>query len=239
MKKVYKDKILNIPNTDIFDNTFLFSYLQADFSSDKVEVFFLSELLAQKENTKLLWEIWDKYAMFSNVYSEADELEIFKELFEYALSNNKKIHIVGVTLDEEIKILEEYYQKLWFLREDINCFRVDFSQVLVSVSVNIENLIWRGSDYKRMGKEIFFLPPIREAWQTKAMFKWINRGVTASIYIKELSEDKKEFLKNCLLAEHILPLTLAKVLYFNWEDIWFIGENIDMEVKYDRKEIER
>jgi len=239
MKKVYKDKILNIPNTDIFDNTFLFSYLSTDFFSDKVEVFFLSELLAQKENTKLLWEIWDKYAMFSNVYSEADELKIFKELFEYALSNNKKIHIVGVTLDEEIKILEEYYQKLWFLREDINCFRVDFSQVLVSVSVNIENLIWRGSDYKRMGKEIFFLPPIREAWQTKAMFKWINRGVTASIYIKELSEDKKEFLKNCLLAEHILPLTLAKVLYFNWEDIWFIGENIDMGVKYDRKEIER
>lgn len=239
MKKVYKDKILNIPNTDIFDNTFLFSYLSTDFSSDKVEIFFLSELLAQKENTKLLWEIWDKYAMFSNVYSEADELKIFKELFEYALSNNKKIHIVGVTLDEEIKILEEYYQKLWFLREDINCFRVDFSQVLVSVSVNIENLMWRGSDYKRMGKEIFFLPPIREAWQTKAMFKWINRGVTASIYIKELSEDKKEFLKNCLLAEHILPLTLAKVLYFNWEDIWFIGENIDMEVKYDRKEIER
>lgn len=90
-----------------------------------------------------------------------------------------------------------------------------------------------------MWKEIFFLPPIREAWQTKAMFKWINRWVTASIYIKELSEDKKEFLKNCLLAEHILPLTLAKVLYFNWEDIWFIGENIDMEVKYDRKEIER
>lgn len=239
MKKVYKDKILNIPNTDIFDNTFLFSYLSTDFSSDKVEVFFLSELLAPKENTKLLWEIWDKYAMFSNVYSEADELKIFKELFEYALSNNKKIHIVGVTLDEEIKILEEYYERLWFLREDINCFRVDFSQVLVSVSVNIENLMWRGSDYKRMGKEIFFLPPIREAWQTKAMFKWINRGVTASIYIKELSEDKKEFLKNCLLAEHILPLTLAKVLYFNWEDIWFIGENIDMEVKYDRKEIER
>lgn len=239
MKKVYKDKILNIPNTDIFDNTFLFSYLSTDFSSDKVEVFFLSELLAPKENTKLLWEMWDKYAMFSNVYSEADELQIFKELFEYALSNHKKIHIVGVTLDEEIKILEEYYQKLWFLREDINCFRVDFSQVLVSVSVNIENLIWRGSDYKRMWKEIFFLPPIREAWQTKAMFKWINRWVTASIYIKELSEDKKEFLKNCLLSEHILPLTLAKVLYFNWEDIWFTGENIDMEVKYDRKEIER
>ena len=54
MKKVYKDKILNIPNTDIFDNTFLFSYLSTDFSSDKVEVFFLSELLAPKENTKLL-----------------------------------------------------------------------------------------------------------------------------------------------------------------------------------------
>jgi hypothetical protein len=32
--------------------------------------------------------------MFSNVYSEKDELEIFKELFDYAITNNKKIHIV-------------------------------------------------------------------------------------------------------------------------------------------------
>jgi hypothetical protein len=32
--------------------------------------------------------------MFSNVYSEKDELEIFNDLFEYAIKNNKKIHIV-------------------------------------------------------------------------------------------------------------------------------------------------
>jgi hypothetical protein len=32
--------------------------------------------------------------MFSNVYSEVDELEIFKNLFNYAVNNNKKIHIV-------------------------------------------------------------------------------------------------------------------------------------------------
>lgn len=239
MKKVYKDKILNIPNTDIYDNIFLFSYIKPDFLSEKVEVFFLSELLKQKENTKLLSEIWEKPAMFSNVYSEEDELQIFKELFEYALSNHKKIHIVWITLDEEIKILEKYYESLWFLREDINCFKVDFRKVLVSVSVHIENLMWRGSDYKRMGKHIFFLPPIREAWQTKAMFKGINRGVSASIFIKDLNEEKKEFLKNCVLSEHILPLTLAKVLAFNTEDIWLSGEKIDFEVRYDRKEIDK
>lgn len=239
MKKIYKDKILNIDGTNLFDNTFLFSYLNTDFSSKDLEVFFMSELLKQKENTQLLWEIWDKYAMFSNVYSEAQELEIFKNLFDYAINNNQKIHIVWVTLDDEIKILEEYYEKLWFLREDINCFKVDFSQVLVSVSVHIENLMWRGSDYKRMGKEIFFLPPIREAWQTKAMFKWINRGVTSSIYLKDFTQDKKDFLQNCLLQEHILPLTLAKVLSFNLEDTWFTGEKIDFEVWYDKKEIDK
>jgi len=32
--------------------------------------------------------------MFANVYSEKDELEIFKNLFEMALKENKKIHIV-------------------------------------------------------------------------------------------------------------------------------------------------
>lgn len=239
MKKIYKDKILNVENTQIFDNKFLFTYLNSDFSKKNVEVFFMSELLREKENTQLLSEIWDKYAMFSNVYSEVNELEIFKNLFDYAVNNNKKIHIVWVTLDDEIKILEEYYEKLGFLREDINCFKVDFSKVLVSVSVNIENLMWRGSDYKKMWKNIWFIPPIREAWQTKAMFKWINRGVTAWIYIKEFTGDKKDFLQNCLLSEHILPLTLAKVLSFNLEDIWFTGEKIDFEVWYDIKEIDK
>jgi len=53
------------------------------------------------------------------------------------------------------------------MREDINCFQVDFSQVLVSVSIYLENIMWRGSDYKRLGKGIFRNPPIREAGQVK------------------------------------------------------------------------
>lgn len=233
MKKVYKDKILNIENTPIFDNKFLFEYLNVDFWSKKdVEVFFMSDLLKQRENKDLLENIWDKYAMFSNVYSEKDEEEIFKWLFDYAINNNKKIHIVWVTLKSEIDILEDYYTKLWFLREDINCFKVDFSIPLVTVSVNIENLMWRWSDYKRMWKEIFFIPPIREAGQTKAMFKWINRWVIASIYTPNLSDNKKEFLRNCLLNEHLLPLTLAKVLKFNLCDIWFSWEIQNLEISY-------
>ena len=192
----------------------------------------MSELLKEKENSELLSQIWDKYAMFSNVYSEEDEFEIFKKLFDYALSNNKKIHIIGVTLDSEIEMLENYYSELWFLREDINCFKVDFAVPLVTVWVNIENLIWRGSDYKREKQNIFFIPPIREAWLTKAIFKWINRWVIASIYIKEFTQEKQDFLRNCLLEEHILSLTLGKVLYYNLADIWFTGDTLDIEIQY-------
>lgn len=232
MKKIYKDKILNIENTSLFDNKFLFSYLQTNFSFENVEVFFMWELLKQKENSKLLAEIWDKYAIFSNVYSEEDEFNIFKDLFEYALKNNKKIHIIWITLDSEIEMLENYYTELGFLREDINCFRVDFSKPLITTSVNIENLMWRWSDYKREWKNIFFIPPIREAWLTKAMFKWINRGVIASIYIKNLTQSKIDFLRKCLLEEHILTLTLWKVLSYNLEQIWFSWENIEIEIEY-------
>ena len=232
MKKILKNKIINRENTPLFDNTFLFPYLQTNFSHPDVEVFFMSELLKEKENSELLSQIWDKYAMFSNVYSEEDEFEIFKKLFDYALSNNKKIHIIGVTLDSEIEMLENYYSELWFLREDINCFKVDFAVPLVTVWVNIENLIWRGSDYKREKQNIFFIPPIREAWLTKAMFKWINRWVIASIYIKEFTQEKKDFLRNCLLEEHILSLTLGKVLYYNLADIWFTGDTLDIEIQY-------
>jgi len=42
-----------------------------------------------------------------------------------------------------VKILEEYYEKLGFMREDINCFEVDFCKPLVTASVKIENLMWK------------------------------------------------------------------------------------------------
>lgn len=233
MKKICKDKIINIENTSLFDNKFLFSYLKADYKKSDIEVFYMSDLLKLKENTQLLNGLWDKYAIFSNVYSEKDEFEIFCELYNYAISNNKKIHIVWITLDSEIEMLENYYTQLWFLREDINCFKVDFNVPLVTVSVNIENLIWRWSDYKREWKKIFFIPPIREAWLTKAMFKWINRWVISWINIEKFDENVKEFLTNCLLQEHILSITLAKVLKYNLEDIWIKWENIDVVIDYN------
>lgn len=232
MKQVLKNKIINKDESWLFDNTFEFQYLQTNFLHDSVEVFFMSDLLKNKQNTKLLEEIADRYAMYSNVYSEEDEFQIFSELFDYAIKNNKKIHIVGVTLDSEMEMLENYYTELGFMREDINCFKVDFSIPLVTVSVHIENLMWRGSDYKRMQKQIYFIPPIREAWLTKAMFKWVNRGVIAGIYIKEFSLEKKEFLEKCVLEEHILPLTLAKVLCYNCEEIGFEWEKEIFHIHY-------
>lgn len=232
MKEIYKDKILNIPETDETEKIFLFSYLHTNFSSPEREVFFMSELLKKKENTQLLKQIWDKYAMYNNVYSAKDELNIFQELWEYAFSQNKKIHIVWITLDEEIKILETYYESLWFMREDINCFRVDFSVPLVTVSIHIENIMWRGSDYKQKKTSIFFVPPIREAWQTKALYKGINRWVIASIYIKKWNEEISSFLSQTLIQEHILVLTLWKVLFYNLLDMWYTGEIKKFEISY-------
>lgn len=232
MKKVYKNKILNVENTDIFDNKFLFEYLESDFISKEVEVFYISKLLKEKENTYLLNNLNGKFAMYSEVYSPKDELEIFQNLFDYAINNNKKIHIIWITLKEEVDLLETYYEKVGFLRSDVNCFVPDFKKALVTVSVNIENLIWRWSDYKANKKDIFFIPPVRESWQNKAMFKWINRWSVSSIYIKNYNEKNIDFLTNSIKNEQILPLTFAKLLRYNLEDIGFSGNIKDLVVEY-------
>ena len=83
-----------------------------------------------------------------------------------------------------------------------------------------------------MWKKIFFVPPIREAWQVKSMYKWINRWSIAWIYIDNLWIEEKEFLQNEIKEEHILTLTLAKVLNYNYEDLGFEGEKINMEIEY-------
>jgi hypothetical protein len=54
MKQVLKNKIINIPNTDLFDNKFLFEILETDYKNEDIKVFYMSELLKEKENTELL-----------------------------------------------------------------------------------------------------------------------------------------------------------------------------------------
>ncbi|QFR39679.1 hypothetical protein A9Q91_05660 [Candidatus Gracilibacteria bacterium 28_42_T64] len=235
MKKVYPDRIVNIPGTDLFDNIFSIDILDwggKEKQYSDVEVVFISDLLEKRKNIEILKMTDQKPAMYSNVYSPEDELEIFKGLFENAIKNKKRIHIVGVTLKEEVEILEEYYEELRFLREDINCFAPDFSVPLVTVSVKIENLMWKGSDYKAMRSKIFFQPPIRESGQVKAMFKGINRGVTAGIYIEKHSSEIEEFLSDCVKNEKILPITLAKTLKYNLEQAGFNGEDRELTINY-------
>lgn len=230
-KKVYKDKIINI-DEDLFNNKFLFDYLYDIESKEDIEIIFMSEKLKQRENKELFKNLGDKYSMYSNVYSPKDELEIFIELFENAIKNNKKIHIIWITLKEEIEILEEYYTKLWFLREDVNCFTPDFWKPLVTVSVKIENLIWKGSDYKAQKQKIFFIPPIRESGQNKAMFKWINKWIIAWIYIENFSPEIEKFLTYSIKNESILPLTLAKILYYNYLETWFTWTTKELVISY-------
>jgi hypothetical protein len=98
MKKIFLNKIINIENTDLYDNRFLFDYLSQispdSTESGLVEVFYLSDILETKKNIQILEKVNDKPAMYSNVYSPEDEIEIFKSLFENAMKNNKKIHII-------------------------------------------------------------------------------------------------------------------------------------------------
>ena len=235
MKKIYRDKILNVPWTDTFDQIFLFDVLLPDYRWSQVEVIYMQNELEKYRNDEILKKVSQKPAMYSEVYSPKDELAIFLELFETALRDNKKIHIIWVTLKEEIEILEKYYEELWFLREDINAFEVDFSLPLVTVSCHIENLIWKGSDYKAQKNKIFFCPPVRESGQNKALFKGITRWVIAGVDISPDSWESglaETFFTDCIRSEKILALNLAKVLKYNLEDVGIGGEVREVRIDY-------
>lgn len=230
MKKVFEDKIVNINNNN--DNVFLFEYVNSWKKNDNIEVIYMSELLKKKKNNDMLLKSKEKPAIFSNVYSPKDELEIFNNLFLKARHENKKIHIIWITLKEELDILEEYYTQEWFKREDINCYEVDFKIPLITVSVKIENIMWKWSDYKRMKDKIFFNPPVRESGQVKSMIKWINKWIIANIYFEDLKPEYKEFLEKIINEEIILSITLAKLLKYNLERIWFEWQKETLEISY-------
>lgn len=233
MKQILKNKIIDI-NENFFDNKFLFEIY--DFSKwlnkNEVNIIFMADLLKEKKNETLLEKVKVHPAMWSEVFSPKDELEIFTTIFNEAINTKKRTHIIWITLKEEVEMLEKYYDKLWFFDESINCYKVNYKIPYISTSVDIKNLMWRWSDYKRMWKKIFFVPPIREAWQVKSMYKWINRWSIAWIYVENLWTEEKVFLEQEIKEEHILPLTLAKVLNYNYEDLWIIWDKINMETKY-------
>jgi len=217
--------------TDTFDNIFLFEYLE-DISSWERKIIYMRDLLQKCKNDEILQKVKLKPAMYSEVYSPKDELNIFSDIFEHALASWEKVHIVWVTLWEEIKMLEEYYEQLWFMREDINAFDVDFSVPLVTVSCHIENLIWKWSDYKAQREGIFFCPPVRESGQNKALFKGITRWVIAGIELWEFTPEKQEFIGDCIRWEKILPLYMWKVLKYNLEDAGLEGSMMELQVKH-------
>lgn len=234
VKKIYRDAILNISHTNPLDSKFLFEYYTniSSPSAEAGEIIFLKPLLEERKNESILPELAQKPAMWSEVYAAKEELEIFMQLFHSALEEKRKIHIVGVTLGEEIQMLEAYYESLGFMREDINAFDVDFSVPLVTVSCYIENLMWRGSDYKAQRDKIFFNPPIRESGQNKALFKGITRGVIAGIELGDFTNEKREFIRNCILTEKILPLHMGKVLKYNLKQRGFNGEVGELQIEY-------
>ena len=236
MKKILKNKIINIDNTDKFDNKFNFSVLAhpqpLPCKEGGIEIMYLSDLLEKKKNIEMLEKAKTKPASYSNVYSPKDEFEIFENLFNKAIEKKQKIHIVWITLKKEVEMLEKYYFKLWFFNDEMNCFDVDFSKVLISASVKVENLMWRWSDYRRMWEKIFFNPPIREAGEVKAMFKWINRGSIISINFSKLNKNIIDFFQKQILEENILPITLGKVLNYNLVDFWIKWEEFEMVIEF-------
>jgi len=229
MKHVQKNQIINISQDK--PNTFLFEYFKSPLTRGLGLVDMGAELEKYK-NTDLLAQTKLKPAMWGNIYSPEDEMSIFQTVFDQAISTNTPVHISWITLKQELEILEKYYHEQGYFAEDINCYTPDFSKCLVTVSVNIENLMWRWSDYKRMWEAIFFNPPIRESGQVKALFKWINRWVIAGINFWELSQDKTNFLSQCILDEKILPITLAKILKYNLEDMWMKWDIWKLELDF-------
>jgi len=97
MKKITNNAIINIENTDKFDNKFvceLNCITCTDLNNKHVQVIQLGKLLEKTKNIEMLEKSKIKPATYSNVYSSKDELKIFEELFNNAIKNNKKIHIV-------------------------------------------------------------------------------------------------------------------------------------------------
>ena len=54
MKKIYRDKIINIPGTDMCDQKFLVEYLINPRAKNDVEIIYMKDLLEAYKNEEIL-----------------------------------------------------------------------------------------------------------------------------------------------------------------------------------------
>lgn len=221
MKKVYSDKIINI-DENYFDNKFIFEIPTKLEYENEVDI---SLLLKNFENKNLDYK--KDYKLWSEVYSPKDELRIFEEIVENTLKNNKKVYISNISLSEEVEIIKNLYLDLWYFNKELNYFEVDFANSLITIGVNINNLIYSFKDYKSLRDKILFVPPPREPRHIKTINAAINSKIISTISLNwDISE--LMILKNIILQEKINLLQLGNCIYYNYEKIGF---------KNDKKEI--
>jgi len=56
--------------------------------------------------------------------------------------------------------------------------------------------------------------------------------VIAGVITESAKKEMYDFLKKQVLEEHILPLTLGKILSYNFEDIGFSGKKEEIKIEF-------
>lgn len=209
MKQVLDDRIINIDG-DTFDGKYLFSVPGQLSNGGQVD---LSLILKDYKNESLDYK--KDYKLWSEVYSGKKEFELFSQIFEEALEQNKKIHISNISLKEEIDLVKKLYEDLGYFDADLNMFVPDFKNCPITIGVNIRNIVYSFKDYKSKKEEVCFIPPPREPLHQKAIKNALNAGVISMIHLNDVDKEKA-FLTSLLLEERLSLVRLSNCLYYNF-----------------------
>jgi len=223
MKKILENAIVNI-DENYFDNKFLFQVPTNLRFKGEVD---MSELLEKHKNVDLDYK--KDYKLWSQVYSNKDEIKVFTEIFDNAIANNKRVHISNISLLEEIDMVKKLYSDLGYFDKELNRFEIDFVNAPVTIGVNIRNIIYSFKDYKFMREKVLFVPPPREPRHQKAIKSAINSWIISTIWLNSWAQER-EFLLEIIREEKTSLIRLARAIYFNFWHRWFSLESSELEL---------
>lgn len=221
MKKILENAIVNI-DENYFDSKFLFSIPTNLHFDEEVDI---SKLLEKYKNVDLDYK--KDYKLWGQVYSPKDELQIFTDIFEDAIANNKRVHISNISLVEEIDMVKKLYSDLGYFDKELNRFEIDFKNAPVTIGANIRNIIYSFKDYKSMREKVLFVPPPREPKHQKAIKSAINSWVISTVWLNSWAQER-EFLLEIIREEKTSLVRLARALSYNYQRRWFSYESSEL-----------
>lgn len=201
-----------------------FSLFMPDWQESPREIFSIPNI-----SEKYVW-----YDDWVQRYSRQEEVDFVVSILASLSKNPRPIHIIGLTCSESWDIVAEYYRLMWYEHMHTRYFSLP-RDVLLTVSISLEHLLWCEKDKVFLSKKedwvphYALVPPLRTPCDLRTIQQSARRGIILGVSVPSAY---KVYLREIFEKQILTPFQLTQLLGSRWKQFWFTGTDEIISISF-------